>query len=93
MTNDEGAASGRGRGPGRRGYKSVTNDRDFGKESGMKKLIPFVLGVWMVALVGCTTTTETTTTTSTTTRTPTSAHMDPTIDANRTERMPMNGPR
>jgi hypothetical protein len=69
----------------------VTNNRDFGKGSGMKKLIPIVLGVWMVALVGCTTTTETSTTT--TTKTPTTARMDPMIDANRTERMPMNGPR
>ena len=62
----------------------------------MKKLIPLVLGVWMVAMVGCTTTTTTapsTTTTTTTTKKQTTARTDPTIDANRTERMPMNGPR
>jgi len=47
----------------------------------MKKLIPVVLGVWVIALVGCTATTETTTTT--TQREP-SAHMDPTIDNTRT---------
>jgi hypothetical protein len=56
----------------------------------MKKLIPLVLGVWVVALVGCTTTSETTTTT---TERQTNARMDPMVDANRTERMPMNGPR
>jgi hypothetical protein len=56
----------------------------------MKKLIPVVLGVWVIALVGCTTTTETTTTTRQ--RQPT-ARMDPMVDANRTERMPMIGPR
>jgi hypothetical protein len=87
------AASGRKRGPQSRDYRGVTSYRDFGKGSGMKKLIPIVLGMWVVALVGCTATTETTTTTSTTTKTPTNARMDPMIDANRTERMPMNGPR
>jgi hypothetical protein len=56
----------------------------------MKKLIPVVLGVWAVALVGCTTTAETTTTT---TQRQTTARMDPTVDMNRTERMPMSGPR
>ena len=56
----------------------------------MKKLIPLVLGVWIVAMVGCTTT-ETTTTT--TTQPQTNARMDPMIDANRTERMPERGPR
>jgi hypothetical protein len=60
-----------------------------GKGMFMKKLIPLVLVVWTVALVGCTPTTETTTTT---TQRQTSAHMDPTIDANRTERMSNRGP-
>jgi uncharacterized lipoprotein YajG len=55
----------------------------------MKKLIPVVLGIWMVAMVGCTTT-ETTTTT---TQRQTNARMDPMVDANRTERMPDRGPR
>jgi hypothetical protein len=44
----------------------------------MKKLIPVVLGVWPVALVGCTTTTTSTTERKTT------ARMDPTIDNTRT---------
>lgn len=60
----------------------------------MKKLIPVVLGVWTLAMVGCTTTKEQTTTTSTTTRQKqTSASMDPSVDMNRTERMPSTGPR
>ena len=60
----------------------------------MKKLIPVVLGVWVIALVGCTTTTETTTTTTrqTAPKQP-SATVDPMYNANRTERMPMLGPR
>ena len=49
----------------------------------MKKLIPVVLGVWVIALVGCTTT-ETATTTTTTTQRQTSARLDPTIDNTRT---------
>jgi hypothetical protein len=59
----------------------------------MKKLIPLVMAVWAIALVGCTTTTETTTTSTTTRERQPSASMDPTVSANRTERMPMNGPR
>jgi hypothetical protein len=54
----------------------------------MKKFIPLVLGVWMAAMVGCTTT-ETTTTT----QRQTNARMDPMVDTNRTERMPDRGPR
>jgi hypothetical protein len=54
----------------------------------MKKFIPLVLGVWMVAMVGCTTTTTTTTTTK-----QTNASLDPTISTSRTERMPERGPR
>ena len=53
----------------------------------MKKLIPFVLGVWVIALVGCTTTTTTTTpasTTTTTTTRQTNASMDPTLNNSRT---------
>ena len=51
----------------------------------MKKLIPFVLGVWVIALVGCTTTTTapSTTTTTTTTR-QTNASLDPTLNNSRT---------
>jgi hypothetical protein len=59
----------------------------------MKKFIPLVLGVWMVAMVGCTTTAPTTTTTTTTRERQSNAQMDPMIDANRTERMPERGPR
>lgn len=55
----------------------------------MKRLIPLVLGVWVMALVGCTTTTETATTT---TQRQANARMDPTINANRTERMSNRGP-
>jgi hypothetical protein len=58
----------------------------------MKKLIPLVLGVWVVALVGCTATTETTTTTTTQQRQP-SATVDATTSMSRTERMPERGPR
>jgi uncharacterized lipoprotein YajG len=58
----------------------------------MKKLIPVVLAISVVALAGCTTTTETTTTTTTKQRSP-SATMDPTYNMNRTERMPSTGPR
>ena len=57
----------------------------------MKKLIPVVLGVWVIALVGCTTT-ETTTSTTTRERHP-SASMDPSYSMNRTERGPTLGPR
>lgn len=58
----------------------------------MKKLIPVVLGVWMVAMVGCTATTTTTTTTQQQ-RTTTTARTDPTIDNTRTT-TPVNlGPR
>ncbi|HZE57750.1 MAG TPA: hypothetical protein VE031_07835 [Chthoniobacterales bacterium] len=57
----------------------------------MKKLIPVVLGVWVIALVGCMTTTETTTTT-TTQRQP-NARMDPTIDNTRTTNPINMGPR
>jgi hypothetical protein len=60
----------------------------------MKKLIPLVLGVWVVALVGCTTTTTApTTTTTTTTQRQTNARIDPTLDMNRPQSVPMNGPR
>ena len=69
----------------------MTRREFFARAVGMKKLIPLVLVVWAAALVGCTTTTETTTTT--TQQRQTNARMDPTIDANRTERMPMLGPR
>ncbi|HEX4640140.1 MAG TPA: hypothetical protein VH252_02080 [Chthoniobacterales bacterium] len=61
----------------------------------MKKLIPLVLGVWVIALVGCTTTTTTTpsaTTTTTTTR-QTNATFDPTISNSRSAPMPVRGPR
>jgi hypothetical protein len=57
----------------------------------MKKLIPVILSVWVVAMVGCTTTTETATTT--TTQRQTNASMDPTTSMNRPERMPERGPR
>ena len=56
----------------------------------MKKFIPLVLGVWMMAVVGCTTTETTTTTTR---ERQSNAQMDPMVDANRTERMPERGPR
>lgn len=58
----------------------------------MKKLIPVILGVWVIALVGCTATTETTTTTTTRQRQP-SASMDATTSMSRTEQMPAVGPR
>ena len=60
----------------------------------MKKLIPFVLGVCLVALAGCTTTTTTpsTTTTTTTTR-KTNASMDPSLANSRTTQMTNRGPR
>lgn len=58
----------------------------------MKKLIPLVLGVWVIALVGCTTPSETSTTTTTTQR-QTNASMDPTVDMNRPQRLPERGPR
>ena len=58
----------------------------------MKKLIPLILGVWMVAMVGCTTTAPTTTTTTTTTK-QTNASLDPTINMNRPQRLPERGPR
>ena len=57
----------------------------------MKKLIPLVLCVWMVALVGCTTTTAPTTTT--TTKKQTNASLNPTVDSTRTTRMSNRGPR
>ena len=76
----------------------MTDGGYFDKTGVMKKLIPVIAAVSFLALVGCTTTTTTTpattTTTTTTKTTPTrNASLDPTIDANRTERMPMNGPR
>ena len=54
----------------------------------MKKLIPLVLGVWVIAMVGCTTTTTTpsTTTTTTTTR-QNNARLDPTLSNSRTTQM------
>jgi hypothetical protein len=58
----------------------------------MNKLIPLVLGIWIVAMVGCTTTAPTTTTTTTTER-QTNARMDPTVDMNRPEPMLDRGPR
>ena len=57
----------------------------------MKKLIPVVLGVWMVAMVGCTTTTTTTTTQKQ--KTTTTARTDPTIDNTRTTNVQNLGPR
>jgi hypothetical protein len=59
----------------------------------MKKLIPLVLGVWVVAMVGCTTTPTTTTTTTTRTERQTNARMDPTIDNTRTTNPANMGPR
>ena len=59
----------------------------------MKKLIPLVLGVWMVGLVGCTTTTAPTTTTTTTTKKQTNASLNPTVDSTRTTTMSNRGPR
>jgi hypothetical protein len=59
----------------------------------MKKLIPLVLGVWVVALVGCTTTPATTTTTTSTTTKKTTAKVDPTIDNTRTTNSMSLGPR
>jgi hypothetical protein len=57
----------------------------------MKKLIPFVLGVWVIALVGCTTAPSTTTTTTTTRQT--NASVDPTLANSRTTQMTNRGPR
>jgi hypothetical protein len=51
----------------------------------MKKLIPLVLGVWVIALVGCTTTAPSTTTTTTTRQT--NATVDPTLSNSRTTQM------
>jgi hypothetical protein len=71
----------------------VTCGQRSDKPAGMKRLIPLVLGMSMAAMVGCTTTTPSTTTTTTTTKQTSNARLDPTIDANRTERMPNVGPR
>jgi hypothetical protein len=57
----------------------------------MKKLIPLVLGVWVVAIVGCTTTT--TTTPATTTTRQTNANMNPAMDNTRTTPPTNLGPR
>jgi hypothetical protein len=57
----------------------------------MTKLIPLVLGVWVIALLGCTTT-ETTTSTTTRER-QTSASLDPTIDNTRSTNRINFGPR
>jgi hypothetical protein len=57
----------------------------------MKKLIPFVLGVWVIALVSCTTTAPSTTTTTTTRQT--NATVDPTLSNSRTTQMTDRGPR
>jgi hypothetical protein len=59
----------------------------------MKKFIPFVLTVWVVALVGCTTTTTPTTTSTTTTTRQTNATLDPTLGNTRTAPMTDRGPR
>ena len=60
----------------------------------MKKLIPLVLGVWVVAIVGCTTTTTApTTTTTTTTQKQTNASMNPSMDNSRTTPPTNLGPR
>jgi hypothetical protein len=59
----------------------------------MKKLIPVVLGVWVIALVGCTTTETTTSTTTRERQTTTSAAMDPTIDNTRSTNPITLGPR
>jgi len=60
----------------------------------MKKLIPLVLGVWMVAMIGCTTTKAPTTTTTTTTK-KTNASLDPSISNTRSNptSMSVRGPR
>jgi hypothetical protein len=58
----------------------------------MKKFIPLVLGVWMVAMVGCTTTAPTTTTTTTTTK-QTNASLDPTLENTRSTNTINLGPR
>src|SRR6476620_3071447 len=60
--------------------RRVTGGESFGKARAMKKLIPLVLGVWLIAVVGCTTTE---TTTSTTTTRQTNATVDPTVFSNR----------
>jgi len=74
--------------------KESNGPRVSGRRVLMKKLIPLVLGVWVIALVGCTSTeTSTTTTTTTRERQQPSATMDPTYNMNRTERMPTSGPR
>lgn len=57
----------------------------------MKKLIPIVLGVYVLAMVGCTATTETTTTT--TTERQRSATVDPTLSNSRTTQMTDRGPQ
>jgi hypothetical protein len=63
----------------------------------MKKLIPFVLGVWVIALVGCTTTTTTTTPSTTKTTTTTTRQNGPSVDAtlnnSRTTEMTNRGPQ
>ena len=59
----------------------------------MKKLIPFVLGIWVIALVGCTTTTTTPSTTTTTTTKKTNASLDPTLSNSRTTMPSRGGPR
>jgi hypothetical protein len=61
----------------------------------MKKLIPFVLGVWVIALVGCTTTTTAPSTTKTTTTTTSQNRpsVDPTLSNSRTTQMTDRGPR
>jgi uncharacterized lipoprotein YajG len=68
----------------------VTIPDRFGRTLVMKKLIPVVLGVWVIFLVGCTTTTETSTTT---TQRQTTARMDPTLDNTRTTNPINMGPR
>jgi hypothetical protein len=59
----------------------------------MKKLIPFVLGVWVLAMVGCTATTTTTTSTTTERQKTPSARVDPTIDNTRSTNNMNLGPR
>lgn len=59
----------------------------------MRKLITLLLGVWMLAIVGCTTTTPTTTTTTTTTKQQTNASIDPTISNTRSTNTMSLGPR
>jgi hypothetical protein len=83
--------------------ESRPSNREWGGEKGgagtdiriergpMKKLIPFVLGVWVIALVGCTTAPSTTTTTTTTRQT--NASLDPTLSNSRTTMPSRGGPR